>query len=161
MSKDIRLLTKAEKEYILAFCAKRENLPAFARHPVLWTIVVAMFGSFWGVFFGYLSRSVSTGLFAGVISFVIIMGFMLGIGLPIVSGFRSIPEMIDKDQMYVQEARYEGTVAKPYMIFVTRKINGKMKYASMDMIKCEKFEQGDRIILLQIRGRKWAFSARK
>lgn len=161
MDKDIRLLTKAEKEYILAFCQKRENMPSFGRHPVIWTIVAAMFGCFWGFFFGFLYHSLTTGLFAGTISFMIIMGFMLGIGLPIIFGFKTIPEMIEKDLMFVQEARYENTVGKPYMIFVTRKIKGKMKYASMDMVQCEKFEPGDRIILLQMRGRKWAFRARK
>ncbi len=34
MSNDIRLLTESEKEFILDFCAKKENLPPVAKHPL-------------------------------------------------------------------------------------------------------------------------------
>ena len=47
------------------------------------------------------------------------------------------------------------------MIFVTMKEKGRSKYVRVDLLKCEEFESGDRIIILQKRGRKWAFKARK
>ena len=74
-------------------------------------------------------------------------------------GFKNIPEMIANDQLYVQEATYHETVSKGYMIFVTRRVNGKTKYRTVDILKCEDFEKNDKIIILQMRGRKWAFKA--
>lgn len=76
-------------------------------------------------------------------------------------GFKNIPEMIANDQLYVQEATYHETVSKGYMIFVTRRVNGKTKYGTVDILKCEDFEKDDKIIILQMRGRKWAFKAGK
>ena len=69
--------------------------------------------------------------------------------------------MIANDQLYVQEATYHETITKGYMIFVTRRVNGKTKYGNVDILKCETFEMNEKIIILQMRGRKWAFKARK
>lgn len=161
MNKDSRLLTENEKKYILDFCAKKENLPPFAKHPVLFTALFLAFAVFFGCFFGLLSQKTMTGLLAFFVSFAIMMIFVLGLVIPVISGFRTIPESIKNDQMYVQEATYEETVGKSYMIFVTMKEKGRSKYGSVDLLKCEKIESGDRIIILQKRGRKWAFKARK
>ena len=76
-------------------------------------------------------------------------------------GFKNIPEMIANDQLYVQEAIYHETITKGYMIFVTRRVNGKTKYGNVDILKCETFEMNEMIIILQMRGRKWAFKAGK
>ena len=119
MNKDSRLLTENEKKYILDFCAKKENLPPFAKHPVLFTALFLAFAVFFGCFFGLLSQKTMTGLLAFFVSFAIMM------------------------------------------IFVTMKVKGRSKYGSVDLLKCEKIESGDRIIILQKRGRKWAFKARK
>ncbi len=80
---------------------------------------------------------------------------------PVMKGFKNIPEMIANDQLYVQEATYHETVSKGYMIFVTRRVNGKTKYGTVYILKCEDFEKDDKIIILQMRGRKWAFKAGK
>ena len=119
MNKDRRLLTENEKKYILDFCAKKENLPPFAKHPVLFTALFLAFAVFFGCFFGLLSQKTMTGLLAFFVSFAIMM------------------------------------------IFVTMKVKGRSKYGSVDLLKCENIESGDRIIILQKRGRKWAFKARK
>ena len=36
-----------------------------------------------------------------------------------------------------------------------------MMYGTVDILKCEDFEKDDKIIILQMRGRKWAFKAGK
>ena len=50
MSKDIRLPTKAEKEYILDFCKNTGNRPLFIKRPVIFTMAFIAFAAFFGVF---------------------------------------------------------------------------------------------------------------
>ena len=161
MSKDIRLLTKAEKEYILDFCHNKENRPMFIRRPVFFAVIFIAFAAFFGLFFGWMDHKYLTGILVFFVSFAIMMFFVLSQVIPVMIGFKSIPEWIANDQLYVQEATYHETVSKGYMVFVTGRVKGKSRYGTVDILKCEVFEKDDKIIILQMRGRKWAFKARK
>ena len=161
MSKDIRLPTKAEKEYILDFCKNTGNRPLFIKRPVIFTMAFIAFAAFFGVFFGWLDHKLLTGILAFTISFAAMMFIVLSQIIPMMNGYKALPEMIANDQLYVQEATYHETITKGYMIFVTRRVNGKTKYGNVDILKCETFEMNEKIIILQMRGRKWAFKARK
>ena len=152
----MRLPKPKEKEHIIEVCRNSQD-PMFIRKK--WLFLIAYLGvSAFGFAYSYLiNRDLLVAIWVGILIFLILIGMTIGILIPYVRGIRKIPELLESDKMLVEEATYDKTSLRYNTTYVMISDHGRKKYKGIDVTRMEKFESGDRILILKNRGFKWAF----
>lgn len=159
VSEGNRLLTEVEKKVILDGYnnMKKSNLIIILAVAFLIYIIASiMWGAVWWIIYG----NAETGIRQGLICFMVISIFT---GVWVIQHFVKLKVIVKKVQdntLYVKEAIYEKTSGKYNTVYLQMYNKGKMTYDGYSLLVREQLQRGDKVIVLQMKGRKWVYKAR-
>ena len=171
MKTGLRLLSEKEKEYILNYCQNKENWPSVYRNPVPYVLISIIIGVLFGYSFGQafddtyiFSMPVSTfvqGCIVGLFIFADCILLFFGVNSNILKAFKSLPEKVKTDQVEVEEVTYSGSSVRSGKYTRVWLYFKEDSYTWNDLHICEYLAKNGKYIILQMKGKKWVFKARK
>ncbi len=158
--KEERILTEKEKEYITE-CYNKIKWSNFAIIFGVGLIVYLLVSFLWGFVWWGISHDIVIGTRQGLCCFFLIF---CGTSLWVIKHFwdlQAVIKRVKKNTMYAKEAIYEMTSGKYNTVYLEMYKKGKLKYDGYNLLVREPLQKGDKVIVLQMRGRKWVYKARE
>ena len=160
IEKEERLLTEKEKESIIE-CYDKIKWSNFAIIFGVGLIVYVLVSFLWGLVWWGMSQDIAMGIRQGFCCFFLIF---CGTSLWVIKHFSDLHTVIKRvktNTMYAKEAIYEMTSGKYNTVYLEMYKKGKRKYDGYNLLVREPLQKGDKVIVLQMRGRAWVYKARK
>lgn len=159
LEKTERLLTENERKAILDAYAgiKKSNFVIIFGVGLLIYLIVSLL---WGFAWSGTSCDIEIILRQSFYCFLLIF---CGTSLWAIKHFWNLQIVIKRvkaNTMYAKEAIYEKTTGKYNWVYLEMYKNGKLKYDGYNVLVREPLQKGDKVIVLQMRGKAWVYKAR-
>ena len=159
IEKEERLLTEEEKKYVIDGYNKI-RWSNFALIFGLTFIIYVLLGLLWGLIWWSVDQDITMGLRQGFGLLFFITGIT---SIWIIYYFLNLQVVIKKikaNRMYVKEAIYEKTSGKYNRVYLQMYKKGKLRYSGYHLLLREPLNKGDKVIVLQMRGRAWVYKVK-